>query len=515
MQNLKNEFFELIQKDVSLFEQMQTQACDGFCYFDALQPTEKCWANPTFWKSLGYDISEILTISSNLFHVITANEKTTLLELFSQQFATKEPINKQDISFTTKAGSKMWFRVKIILSQVHENTYRFLCFFTDISKLKQKEIILEHCNREAKIGYWEIDLTTQTPIWSEVTKQIHEVPDDFVPDLNTAINFYKEGRSRNLISELVTESIETGKSYEVELEIVTAKGNIRWVKAIGMSEIVNGKCVKLYGLFQDIHDAKMRQEQIEAEKQKLNNVIDGTNVGTWEWNVKTGETVFNERWANIIGYTLEELSPINIETWLKFAHKDDLAISEKKLMECFDRKSEYYECECRMKHKNGEWVWVFDRGKVFSWTEDGKPLMMFGTHQDITQSKLEAERNKIFIQQAPNAIAMLDTNMVYIAASQQWVLDYNLTGKKVAGVSHYELFPEITNEWKTIHQECLNGAINKCDQALFVRMDGTEQWLKWDIRPWYTSANKIGGLVMCTENITQRVVVEQKLKISE
>lgn len=123
------------------------------------------------------------------------------------------------------------------------------------------------------------------------------------------------------------------------------------------------------------------------ENRKLTATLEGTRAGTWSWNIQTGETVFNEEWANIIGYTLKELEPVSIETWLKFAHPDDLSDSEKRLNEHFQKKKPYYECEARMKHKEGHYVWVFDRGKVSEWTPDGKPLMMYGTHQDITSSK--------------------------------------------------------------------------------------------------------------------------------
>jgi len=132
---------------------------------------------------------------------------------------------------------------------------------------------------------------------------------------------------------------------------------------------------------------KRAEEALREERLRLQYILEGTNVGTWEWNIQSGETVFNERWANIIGYTLEEISPVSIETWQKFANPEDLKGSNEQLEEHYKGEREYYEIECRMKHKDGYWVWVLDRGKVFSWTDDGKPLMMFGTHQDITERK--------------------------------------------------------------------------------------------------------------------------------
>jgi len=132
---------------------------------------------------------------------------------------------------------------------------------------------------------------------------------------------------------------------------------------------------------------KRAKETLQEEQWRLQSILNGTNVGTWEWNVETGETIFNERWAEIIGYTLDEISPVSIETWTRFANPDDLKGSNELLERHFKGELDYYELECRMKHKDGHWVWVFDRGKVFSWTDEGTPLMMFGTHQDITERK--------------------------------------------------------------------------------------------------------------------------------
>lgn len=138
---------------------------------------------------------------------------------------------------------------------------------------------------------------------------------------------------------------------------------------------------------EDITDAKNAEKALKDERTRLQHVIEGTHIGTWEWNVQTGETTFNERWAEIVGYSLTELEPTTIDTWMRFAHPEDLVHSEQLLKEHFDGTRDYYDCECRMKHRNGTWVWVHDRGKIVSWTDDGKPLLMYGTHADITKRK--------------------------------------------------------------------------------------------------------------------------------
>ncbi len=137
----------------------------------------------------------------------------------------------------------------------------------------------------------------------------------------------------------------------------------------------------------DITERKNAERELVRERQRLNNILEGTNVGTWEWNVETGATVFNERWAQIVGYTLAELSPTSIDTWTRFTHPDDLRASSIALERHFDGGSPTYECEARMRHRDGHWVWVLDRGKLFSRSDDGRPRWMAGTHMDITERK--------------------------------------------------------------------------------------------------------------------------------
>jgi len=146
---------------------------------------------------------------------------------------------------------------------------------------------------------------------------------------------------------------------------------------------------------QDITQITRYKEEVIRQKERLEYIIDGTNVGTWEWDIESGKTVFNQKWAEIIGYTLEEIEPTSIETWMRFAHPDDLLRSKEALERHFRGEIDYYETESRMQHKDGSWVWVLDRGKVNSRDKDGKPLRMSGTHQDITHKKrIEEELSK-------------------------------------------------------------------------------------------------------------------------
>lgn len=153
-------------------------------------------------------------------------------------------------------------------------------------------------------------------------------------------------------------------------------------------------------------------------------VLEGTRIGTWQWNVQTGETIFNERWAEIVGYQLTDLAPISINTWLSLVHPDDLAESGRLLQLHFDGINPFYDCKCRVQHKAGHYVWVHDRGRVISWTDDGKPLMMYGTHADIT----EQHNNELALVQSRDQFQSLVANIPGITyrclADEHWTMIY-------------------------------------------------------------------------------------------
>ena len=189
--------------------------------------------------------------------------------------------------------------------------------------------------------------------------------------------------------------IETGQRQEgIEYRVQHQDGTWYWhtSSAVPIKD-ETGATIVLNGIARDITERKQSELKLTDVRQRLAGIIEGANVGTWEWNIQTGETVYNDLWLSMIGYSLEEISPTSDETWKRFAHPEDLVTCEDILEKYFSGELDYYECELRMKHKNGTWVWVLDRGKVITWSEDGKPLIMMGTHTDVTKRKLAEEEN--------------------------------------------------------------------------------------------------------------------------
>ena len=149
----------------------------------------------------------------------------------------------------------------------------------------------------------------------------------------------------------------------------------------------HGRVITIRGYMFDITDSRAAELELKEERRRLAAILDGTHVGTWEWTVPSGEVIFNERWAEIVGYSMDELEPISIDTWTGLCHPDDLKRSGELLEAHFKGELDAYECEARMRHKDGHWIWVLDRGKVCEWDEDGNPLLMSGTHMEITDRK--------------------------------------------------------------------------------------------------------------------------------
>ena len=183
------------------------------------------------------------------------------------------------------------------------------------------------------------------------------------------------------------------KMLNVGIDIRAKDGSIK--NAILSSEIIDNQGIKnILTVMIDETENNLLHYSLEAERIRLENIIQGTGVGTWEWNIETGETKFNEAWAYMLGYTLEELAPINIDTWIKLTHPEDLAKSDVLLKKHFTGELDFYKCELRLKHKNGEWVWVLDSGSVIEWDKDDKPLKMFRSHVDINAIKIAEEKVK-------------------------------------------------------------------------------------------------------------------------
>ncbi|MCD4730113.1 MAG: PAS domain S-box protein, partial [Bacteroidales bacterium] len=207
-----------------------------------------------------------------------------------------------------------------------------------------------------------------------------------------------------------------------------------------------GEVTGFISIITDITKRKQMEAALQQSEERFHLAIKGSRLGIWDWMVQTGETTFNERWAEIVGYTLEELEPISIKTWEQLTHPDDLERSDELLKDHFEGRTDIYECEARMQHKDGYWVWIIDRGKVVEWDLEGNPIRMSGTHLDITERK-QAKQSLIeskallqtLIDTLPDLIWMKDPNGVYLFCNPRVEQLFDATVSEICGRTDHDL----------------------------------------------------------------------------
>lgn len=341
-------------------------------------------------QSLGYVSGELIGMS--LFNIVP-NHLHAQIDGYLAQI--KHNGQASGLMHTRHRNGKthIWYFNNIIESDEDQPSY-VIGNAIDITERHRLELrlqrtseMLEQTNKIAKVGAWEVDLVRNQIHWSEVTREIHEVDDTFVPTNESAMTFFK-GDDFDRITDLSYRAITEGISYDVELQIETAKGNTIWVRAFGKPEFKEGKCTRLFGAIQNIDELKRAELLLIREKMRL----------------------------------------------------------------------------------------------------------------------------AAFVEHAPAAVAMLDKEIRYLAVSKQWLEEYKVT-QDIIGRSHYEIFPNITDDWKAIHQRCLAGAVEKCEEDIW-QPPGWEhnQHLRWEVRPWFDYNGDIGGIMMFTQDITELCAQREELK---
>ena len=283
-------------------------------------------------------------------------------------------------------------------------------------------------------------------------------------------------------------------------------------------KLPSGEIVVIY---RDETARKKAEEALQKCEVRSRLTLDATNDGIWEWNIPSSTAFFSSRWYTTIGYEPGEM-PGTYATWRSLLHPQDLGPTEQKILDHIGRKDENYTVEFRMWTKQGDWKWILARGKVVERDAEGKPVRIVGTHTDINERKQiegalhESEKMmRYIVKHDPNAIAVYDRSLHYIAVSDRYLQDYHVREKEIIGKHHYEVFPEMPQKWKEVHQRSFAGAVEQNDDDFFERPDGSITYNRWKCLPWYQTDGSIGGIITYTEVITERKLAEAALRNSE
>lgn len=282
-------------------------------------------------------------------------------------------------------GDSNWYDWKI--SSVHKDDMSepsILIILEDITSKMREEELLAKSQEVARIGGWEVDLIKNTIYWSKVTKEIHEVPDDFIPNLEKGISFYKEGRSRETITRLVQQAIESGKPWDTELEIITDKGNELWVRAIGEPEMVNGTCVRIVGTFQDINKRKQIELGFNKVSERLSVATKTAGIGIWEYNIPNDELFWDSNMYLLYGVKETDFKGV-YEAWETCVHADDIEHINREVQDAISGTKDF-DTIFRVIWPNGEVHWIKAEATIVR-DHKGNPIKMIGINEDITDLK--------------------------------------------------------------------------------------------------------------------------------
>ncbi|MGM0613384.1 MAG: PAS domain S-box protein, partial [Bacteroidota bacterium] len=231
-----------------------------------------------------------------------------------------------------------------------------------------------------------------------------------------------------------------------------------------------------------------------------------------------------EQWAEFIGYTLEEVSPVSINTLRKHIHPADLERCKKISEKHFRGETDRYECELRMKHRDGSWIWILDRGKVISWTEDGRPLWMYGTYLNINESKEAEKQLKEKTELLENitdnisdlvSLTDLEGNLLFVGKSQG-VLGYDadyVVGKNIMNYVHPEDYSYVVKEFNEFLQS--EEESRKIEHKNIAK-DGSDIWFETLGRVIKDEDGNPKQLLFSSRDITERkeaeLILQKKYK---
>jgi PAS domain S-box-containing protein len=477
-------------------------------------------------KMYGYDESELLGNQTIMLYALPGDFERTGIEHFNPNANPDETSLPYVVDYKCKSGRIFQGETTgIPVTSSSGEIIGYLALVRDITERRKTEeelarvqALLKKGNSIARLGAWSLDLQSNKLVWSDITKEIHEVDADFNPDVDSAINFYKEGADRDTINRIVKDALTNGGTWDEELVIVTAKGNEKWVRAMGQPEFKGGVCVRLFGSFQDISERKQAEEALVKSEARYRRAEEGTNDGLWEWNVATGDDYFSPRWLAMLGYQVDEL-PYYVDTFVELIHPDDLAMV-KVAMERHLQNNDPYNIEMRLRHKNGDYVWVQSRGQVER-DEEGNPTIMTGFITNIVERKKAEEelaRIQAMLKQA-NRISRMGAWTYDLQSNElEWSdvtkeiheVDLDYKPNLEAGVNFYK---EGVNRDTISHavKNAIENASSWDEELVIVTAKGNEKWVRAMGRPEFKNGvcMRLNGSF---QDISERKQAEEEFK---
>jgi len=515
---------EILRRQKALLE--QTQRLAGAWEVD-LRTEEMSWSEEVYRihevePGTDVDVEEEIE-----FYAPDARPK--IREAFERCIEEGAPYDLE-LPIDTAEGNRRWVRtVGAPAEEENGEVVKVAGALQDITARKEAERELERRNdlfrraeEIAEVGAWEYDVQAGELTVTDQTYRVHGLSpgDEMTPGRSHEL-FHPDDRSE--AQEAFRRAVEEGKSYDLEARLRTDEGEKRWVRTRGKPQRGDdGDIVRVRGAIQDITEQKKNRESLRRSEERLQMAIEGGNIGTWDWDLETGRVVFNRQWAEMLGYSREELD-FHFSTWENLIHPDDLERAMSVLDRYIEGKVETYDPEIRMRTESGDWKWIQAIGKVIDRDDDGEVTRAAGIHLDIDERKRAEEavrRNARRFQalfEDPNIL-------VGLIGTDGTVLDINQTAMRYVepDLEQIKGKPFWETPWfegDAALQDDVKEWIRKARDGKYVEREadltdalGEETVMEGVFRPVLDEEGQVTSLLISDRDVTERKEAEWELR---
>lgn len=314
------------------------------------------------------------------------SKKITSLKNTANPPRAYQPHNYYDVLFTPVLdGHGTVLHIMVIITDVTDKCVAEEKASALSDLLVKKDKFLNETQRVSRNGTWEIDLSSNKVYWSDVMREIYEVGPEVDLNYETTLRFYKDDENREKLVTVVQEAIAHGNVFDIELQIITCKGNQRWIRSTGKADLTGDVCTRLYGTAQDITEQKKIEKDLVESRNKHKSLIQSVEGIVWEADAQTFKFSFiSNQVQSILGYTPDEWLK-QPDFWSKHIYHEDRnhAVNFCVMQ---TREARNHTFDYRMVKADGSLVWIKDVVSVIM--ENDKPSLLRGIMVDITETKL-------------------------------------------------------------------------------------------------------------------------------